>query len=167
MNTTSLIVYVSSSLSVFLPTLKADMSMNNTFRKAQALASVGSVENAPMAYTGRPTTIDQEGQYRIKTVDSPSQKPVPRGTDIEIPLTDVNLDITKMSQSYFQIDVDIQLDLVAGFTGGTRPNLVNATEVQKMLWKRVFIFVGYKHASDAIQFVRILNRTRDASESEL
>jgi hypothetical protein len=140
--------------------------MNNTFRKAQMLASVGSVESALLAYTGRRTTIDQEGQYRIKTVDSPSQKPVPRGTDIEIPLTDVNLDITQMRQMYFQVDVDIQLDLVAGFTGGTLPNLVNATEQQKLLWRRVFIFVGYRHSSDAIQYIKLLHRTRDVSGSE-
>ena len=82
-------------------------SLNNTFRKVQALSQVGSVESALLAFTGKPTTIDQEGLFRIKTVDSPSQKPVPRGTDIEIPLTDVNLDITQMNQSYFQIDVDI------------------------------------------------------------
>jgi hypothetical protein len=70
------------------------MSTNNTFRKAQMLASVVSVENALLAYTRKPTSIDQLGQYRIKTVDSPSQKPVPRGTNIDIPLTDVNLDVT-------------------------------------------------------------------------
>jgi hypothetical protein len=34
-----------------------------------------------------------------KMPTSPSQKPVPRGTDIEIPLTDVNLDITQMNLS--------------------------------------------------------------------
>jgi hypothetical protein len=53
--------------------------------------------------------------FKIKTVDSPSQKPVPRGTDIEIPLTDVNLDITQMILSYFKIDVDIQLDFGCWF----------------------------------------------------
>jgi hypothetical protein len=68
---------------------------------------IGSVQNALVAFTGKPTSIEQEGLFRLKTVDSPSQKPVPRGTDIEIPLTDVNLDITQMSLSFFRIEVDI------------------------------------------------------------
>jgi hypothetical protein len=58
------------------------------------------------------------------------------------------------------------LDLVAAFGGGTLPNLVNATEQQKMLWKRVFIFVAYKHATDAIQSIKLLHRTRDVGGSE-
>jgi hypothetical protein len=90
-----------------------------------------------------------------------------RGDYIEIPMTDVSIDITQTNQSYFVIDVDIQLDLVAGFGGGTLPNLVNATEQQKMLWKRVFIFVGYKHATDAIQSIKLLHRTRYAECNEL
>jgi hypothetical protein len=96
----------------------------------------------------------------------PSQESVPRGTNIEIPFTEVNLDVTQMSQSYFQVDVDIQLDSVAGFTGGTLPNLVNATEQQKLLWKRVFVFVDYKHASDAIEYIKLLRRTKDVLGSE-
>jgi hypothetical protein len=119
-----------------------------------------------IAFAGKPTTIDTEGLFKIKTVDSPSQKPVPRGTDIEVPLTDVNLDITQMNLSYFKIDVDIQLDLVAGFNNGTLPNLINATEEQKMLWKRVFIFVGYKHASDALWQDKSLHNTKDVGGTE-
>jgi hypothetical protein len=82
-------------------------NLNDGFRKALALASVGSIQNALLSYAGRPTTIDQEGLFRIKTLDSPTQKPVIRGDDIETPVTDVNLDITQMNQSYFVIDVDI------------------------------------------------------------
>jgi hypothetical protein len=35
-----------------------------------------------------------------------------------------------------------------------------------MLWKRIFIFVGYKHASDAIRSVKALHRTKDVGGTE-
>ncbi|GHU20182.1 hypothetical protein FACS189472_11100 [Alphaproteobacteria bacterium] len=143
------------------------MALNHTFRKAMAMEAVGSVENALMSFTGKPTTIDQEGLFRIKCVDSHSQKPVPRGTEIEIPLTDVNLDITQMDKSYVQIDVDIDLDLVSGFDGDNKlPLSGSLSEAEVILYKRIFIFVGYKHATDAICTIKLLHNGRDVGGSE-
>jgi hypothetical protein len=99
------------------------------------------------------------GLFRLKPIDSSSQKPVPRGTDFEIPLSDANLDITQMNLSYFQIGVDIQLDLVAGFKNNALPNLVNATEELKTLWK-IHTLVGYKHTLDAIPSAKALHRNK-------
>jgi hypothetical protein len=55
---------------------------------------------------------------------------------------------------------------VAGFNNNILPNLVNATDEQKMLWKTIFIFVGYKHGSDAIRSVKALHRTKDVGGTE-
>jgi hypothetical protein len=140
--------------------------LNNTLRKAAALSSVGSVENALVAFTGKPTPIETLGLYRIKTLDSPTQKPVPKETDIEVPLTDVNLDVTQMNQSYLQVDVDIQLGFIAGFGNGVLPILANTTPAQRELLKRIFMFVGYKHSTDAIEYIKLLHRTRDVAGSE-
>jgi hypothetical protein len=58
------------------------------------------------------------------------------------------------------------LDLVVGSNNNTLSNLVNAAKEQKTLWKRIYMFVGYKYVSDAIHFVKALNRTKDVVGTE-
>jgi hypothetical protein len=71
-----------------------------------------------------------------------------------------------MNQSYFQVDVDIQLDLIAGLGNGVLPILANTTPAQRELLKRIFMFVGYRHSTDAIEYIKLLHRTRDVAGSE-
>jgi hypothetical protein len=143
------------------------MSMNKTALKFVSANQLGSIRGALETYTGRPTTIEEVGHYMIKTVDSPSQKPVCRGTEIEIPLTEVNFDVVQEWKSFVQIDVEVILQLTTGFAidGQPLPNLNTATPPQRELYKRIFTFCGYKHASDAIAEYKLKLNHHDISNS--
>jgi hypothetical protein len=148
----------------------ATIFLKTLFQKAQAISRFGTVEVAIKSYTGKAGKMDTVGLYRIKTVDSPTQKPVPKGTEVEIPLTDVNQDVTNWGQSYVEAEVKINVERITGW-GTSEDELPSTasssiTPYQKLIYERTMCFAGWKSVTDAIGSLRLLHEGRDIGGTE-
>jgi hypothetical protein len=70
------------------------MRNQSTYTHHTELATIGSVKGRIMENAAKPGLIEHEGLYRILLTESTTQRPVYEGSEIDIPLTDINLDIT-------------------------------------------------------------------------
>jgi hypothetical protein len=79
------------------------MRNQSTYTHHNQLTTIGSVKGRIMDNAAKPGLIEHEGLYRNLLTESTTQRPVYEGSEIDIPFTNVNLDITQFNESYVEL----------------------------------------------------------------
>jgi hypothetical protein len=143
------------------------MSLNSAFRRILAVNSTGSVKNLLSKLDPKISLNEGACNYQIKADQSPTSKPYyGKTTDIHIPLTNTNVDVTEWDKSFFTLDFHVTLTFPHGLPfleqGAAPPPWAANVPVDwtNPLWiaiaKATFIFFGYKAATDCIYMYRVV-----------
>jgi hypothetical protein len=132
------------------------------------------VKGRIMDNAAKPGLIEHEGLYRNLLTESTTQRPVYEGSEIDIPLTNINLDITQFNESYVELRPTINLNLSALYKKELNEKLLPNTDPSefktkpylKAIYERIFIFVGWKAATDGIQSIRMVHNSKEIPGTE-
>ncbi|MDR0831400.1 MAG: hypothetical protein LBM99_00710, partial [Bacillales bacterium] len=150
--------------------------MLNQIHKILALNEVGSVNQLLQKFDPKLGINEGIGKYSYLTVESTTPKPYTQSQEINIPLTNSNVDIVEFHRSFFTLNIDLWLRFNCNFdalfstgertpTGKGEDKVRASSTVQEAMSKCDMFFIGFKSATDCIEAYRLQHIGVDVSST--